>query len=259
MLLDDVMSELDRPAPPALVELLRGVEGPVGDHRRPTSSRCPGAGEPGVARLAVADGEVCVEAAGAMTRHRRAPRPADVRARAARATSSRPRRCSPTFSGPGARSWARSIASQAQPVVGARRRAHGLLLGVGLGTGARPDGAGHSRAPERASRGPADPSAVRCDARSGPVLTGPDGRSGVARSKSFHGRAKFVTRRHAFCHILQANRPAAEVVSRVRCAILLYTRFFDAPARRSVARTPGRLNVIGGSLTNDDGATERPQ
>src|ERR1039458_906776 len=43
-----------------------------------------------------------------------------------------------------------------------------------------------------------------------------------------------------------------------RCAIVLYTSF-RTPRRPDICAGPGRLNVIGGSLTNDDGAAGRPQ
>ena len=42
------------------------------------------------------------------------------------------------------------------------------------------------------------------------------------------------------------------------CAILLYTSL-RRPGAPHVARFPGRLNVIGGSLANDDGAAGRPK
>jgi DNA replication and repair protein RecF len=60
MLLDDVMSELDQVRRRALVELLRGVEG-QSVVTTTDLEHVPGGTDPGVARLAVADGEVRVE------------------------------------------------------------------------------------------------------------------------------------------------------------------------------------------------------
>ena len=57
MLLDDVMSELDADRRARLVELLRGRRAERHHHRR-TSGTSPGASEPGVARIAVAEGAV---------------------------------------------------------------------------------------------------------------------------------------------------------------------------------------------------------
>jgi DNA replication and repair protein RecF len=61
MLLDDVMSELDRGRRGRLVELLRaGGQSLITTTDR---SHVPGADEPGVARLAIAEGAVLSEAA----------------------------------------------------------------------------------------------------------------------------------------------------------------------------------------------------
>jgi len=61
MLLDDVMSELDRDRRQALVELLRAAEG-QSVITATDVEHVPGAGDPGVVRLTVADGVVRAEA-----------------------------------------------------------------------------------------------------------------------------------------------------------------------------------------------------
>ena len=141
VLLDDVMSELDRDRRRALVDLAALHRRPGRDHghrsraraRRERRRRDPGRG---VRRPLIGDG-------GGMTTYRRAPRPVSLVARshprrararqpAGRGAAGVARRCRPGDRG-------RSVADGR-----ARRGRDRVLLGVGVGAGARPDGAGRS-------------------------------------------------------------------------------------------------------------------
>ena len=113
LLLDDVMSELDRQRRRALVDLLRSTPG-QSVITATDLDQVPGADDPGVVRLAVGDGRVLGRGDGGV-KYRRSPRSmAAALDRAGRRSGAR-RRCSATSSGPGPAAVGPSIAAQAQP------------------------------------------------------------------------------------------------------------------------------------------------
>ena len=190
----------------------------------------PGAAEDGVVRLTVSDGRV-LDGGRRVTSWRRSPR-RSARRSSGSATSWRRRRCSPRSSGSGRRPSAPR--SRPRPAPSSERGGvlDDLVLGVGLGAGARPDGARDSRAAERLSARGADHALALRHAAAGEVVI------------SGHGRPlgeclAMVAIRRRFCCVLQANWNTPEgPFPTARCAILLYTNL-RRPGAPSVARDRG--------------------
>ena len=245
MLLDDVMSELDRDrrGRARRAAARRRAER---RSRRPTSTTCPGADEPGVdaARGRRRRGRSQDGATAGMSR--RAPRPLPRRARRARATTLAPRDAAgrgPAASG--RRPSGAAIAARGDARERARRRRHGRLLGLGVGAGARPDGAARCIERLNAALGAGEVTRLRC------VADGPAEHPPVSGRRADR-RMPFLLR---FCRDFLAHRQRPG--RRPSCAIILYTNL-RRPGAPYIGAEPGRLDVIGGPLANDDGAARRP-